>query len=281
MWRPEFSNFHLRAVSYDGDWYRSNEHAYQAAKTLDLTERSRIRQADTPGHAKRMGKPKHLGGIVTLNPDWEQIKVQVMLALCRQKFSTYNDLRQLLLDTGDQVIVEANTWHDNVWGDCICPHCADKPGQNLLGNILMLVRDELRAAAAPTPEPVINPPATTRKPMRLVVAGSRTVTDYAYVAARLDAVCAKITAPITVLSGTARGADSLGEQWAAAHGHAVERYPADWEHLGSAAGIVRNQRMIDTATHACFFWDGKSPGTKHAIGHARNRGIPMRVWIVP
>ena len=62
------------------------------------------------------------------------------------KFRQNRDARQILLSTNDAILIEGNTWHDNTWGDCSCgdrPECK-KPGLNLLGKALMLVRKELQ-----------------------------------------------------------------------------------------------------------------------------------------
>jgi N-glycosidase YbiA len=285
MWMDEFSNFHQRAVSFDGDWYRTNEHAFQAMKTLDPAERSQIRQAKSPGQAKRLGGPASKGGIVTLRADWEQVKQGIMLDLCRQKFGR-PPLSNVLLATNDEQIVEANTWHDNIWGDCTCSGCADKPGQNLLGKILMQIREELKTDPAIDAPPPVAPAPSKKGIMRLVIAGSRDYTngnqfdDYGFLAEKVSLVCSAITVPIIVLNGTARGADRMGERWGKEHGHQVEPWPADWVLYGNSAGMLRNRRMLETATHACFFWNGRSNGTKHAIAVAAELGVKYRVWTI-
>jgi ribA/ribD-fused uncharacterized protein len=133
------SNFYAPApVVLDGVEYPTTEHAYQAAKTVDPDDRRRIRDADTPGQAKRMGqRSPERGGIVVLREDWDQVKDGVMLDLCRQKF-TDPKLRQLLADTGDQPLVEGNHWNDVYWGVC------RGVGKNRLGEILMQIRDEIK-----------------------------------------------------------------------------------------------------------------------------------------
>lgn len=113
--------------------------------------------------------------------------------------------------------------------------------------------------------------------MILCVCGSRDFTDYEHARRVLDKVTSKTAEPITVLSGAARGADRLGERWAAERGHKVDRYPADWDRHGKRAGYLRNKRMIDRATHVVAFWDGDSKGTYHSIDLAQQRGIPCRV----
>lgn len=134
------SNFYeCPIVDKDGILYPTNEHYFQAYKTLNIEERKMIAAAATPGQAKRMGRR------VQLRADWEQVKESVMLDALRLKFS--NGLMQdLLLTTGDQILVEGNWWHDNEWGDCQCDKCIGIKGKNKLGNLLMFVRNELREA---------------------------------------------------------------------------------------------------------------------------------------
>lgn len=121
------SNFHPAKVWLGGKLYPTVEHAFQAAKTEDPEERERIRQAATPGKAKRMGQN------VKLRYGWEENKQDVMLFLCLQKFRK-NPLRRLLLRTGSAKLVEVNTWGDTYWGVC------NGVGKNALGKILMDIR---------------------------------------------------------------------------------------------------------------------------------------------
>jgi hypothetical protein len=125
------SNFHPVEVKLDGVTYSSTEHAYQAAKTLNLTERRKVREAGKPGEAKKLGMK------VNLRVDWEEIKLGIMEDLVRQKFQ-YPDLKKALLGTGDSELVEGNTWGDVFYGVC------KGKGQNHLGRILMRVREELK-----------------------------------------------------------------------------------------------------------------------------------------
>lgn len=126
------SNFYEATVSLDGESYPSTEHAFQAAKTMNLDERRQIRMELAPGRAKRLGRT------VTIREDWEKVKFNVMLELVRQKFWRHPDLAEKLLDTRHAKLVEENSWNDTVWGVC------DGVGDNKLGGILMQVRGELR-----------------------------------------------------------------------------------------------------------------------------------------
>lgn len=125
------SNFYPCVIT-DGDvFYPTVEHAFQAAKTLDVTEQTQIRLAASPGEAKRLGRA------AALRTDWDKHKLDVMLFLVRQKFIEPN-LKRLLLDTGDAQLVEGNYWNDTFWGVC------RGKGMNHLGIILMQVRDEVK-----------------------------------------------------------------------------------------------------------------------------------------
>ncbi|HKQ50267.1 MAG TPA: NADAR family protein [Phycisphaerae bacterium] len=127
------SNFWPAVVEYENITFSSVEHAYQAAKTLDMAERRRIAAIVEPGDAKRAGRA------LRLRPDWEQVKIGVMEDCVRYKFTHHADLREKLLATGDAELIEGNTWGDRFWGVC------DGQGENHLGKILMKVRAELRA----------------------------------------------------------------------------------------------------------------------------------------
>lgn len=114
---------------------------------------------------------------------------------------------------------------------------------------------------------------------RVIVAGSRNLDDYALVCKTLDPIFAPLPKDDTViLSGTARGADTLGERYASEHGYTVVRYPADWDTHGRRAGIIRNEQMALDATHLVAFWDSISKGTRHMIAAASGRGID--VWVI-
>ncbi|HEU4387448.1 MAG TPA: NADAR family protein [Blastocatellia bacterium] len=130
------SNFYCSSVLFEEISYSTVEHAFQAAKTLDRSEREKIAAAKTPGVAKRLGRR------VKLREDWEQTKVRIMSDLLALKFSDPR-LREALAATGQAILVEGNTWHDNFWGSCRCDRCGGK-GRNTLGYLLMQLREELR-----------------------------------------------------------------------------------------------------------------------------------------
>jgi len=132
------SNFYPSTIRYRGILYATVEHAYQAAKATSIEEKRQIAAATSPGQAKRMGQK------VALPRNWESVKVGIMRELVRLKFTKHDDLRQLLLQTGDLWLSEGNTWGDRFWGVC------GGFGQNHLGQILMEVRSELKLAEPAT-----------------------------------------------------------------------------------------------------------------------------------
>lgn len=109
--------------------------------------------------------------------------------------------------------------------------------------------------------------------MRTVVCGSRT--------APLGAVFTAMEAcgwvPSVVLSGGARGADNYGELWASSKSIPVERYPAEWDKHGKAAGFIRNAEMVSKSEAVVAVWDGLSRGTAHSIKLATEAGL--RVFV--
>ena len=125
------SNFYNAKVVYEGIAYPSNEHAFQAAKTLDNNERRMIAKCSTPGDAKYKGRR------VSLRSDWESVKTNVMKDIVYFKFAQNEELKKKLLATGDALLIEGNNWGDKIWGK------VNGIGQNRLGKILMEVREKL------------------------------------------------------------------------------------------------------------------------------------------
>lgn len=119
-------------VLYDGDIYPTSEHAYQAAKVEEREGRESFTCGGSLGDNPMDAKAK--GGKVKVRPCWDRIKVEVMLEVVRSKFARDVSLQKKLLATQSQHIVEGHTG-DKFWGG----------KSNHLGNILMRVREELRA----------------------------------------------------------------------------------------------------------------------------------------
>lgn len=128
------SNFWPSPILYNGTIWPTVEHLYQACKVGNQPP-AEVAALASPGEAKKWGRR------VPLRPDWEDVKVKVMLFCLRMKFAQPG-LREQLLATRPHELTEGNTWHDNVWGDCACPKCRGTMGNNLLGRLLTIAREE-------------------------------------------------------------------------------------------------------------------------------------------
>lgn len=118
----------------EGKWWSTSEHYFQAQKFSGTPYEEQIRLAKKPMEAAVMGRDRNF----PLRKDWELVKDDVMRKAVLQKFKSHEDIRAILLSTGDQLIVE-NTPIDHYWG------CGkDGKGKNRLGQILMEVREVLR-----------------------------------------------------------------------------------------------------------------------------------------
>lgn len=113
--------------------------------------------------------------------------------------------------------------------------------------------------------------------MKIIIAGGRDFNDYPSLKDYVDKIIVNVDDP-EVVSGTASGADSLGERYALEKGIPVKRFPADWERYGKSAGYKRNLQMGEYADALIAFWDGKSRGTKHMIEIAQRLKLNIRVY---
>lgn len=113
--------------------------------------------------------------------------------------------------------------------------------------------------------------------MKTIIAGSRDIDSYKEIEAAIEASGFEIT---TVISGTARGVDRIGEVWAFKHNVPVIKVPANWDFYGKSAGYVRNEKMAQMGEALIAVWDGESKGTKSMIDLARNYGLKTHVHIV-
>lgn len=124
------SNFHTCTITYEGYTYQNSEAVFQAQK--DLSRRSEFESLN-PNSAKRLGRK------VNLRSDWEEVKVDLMRKIVRCKFDQNPDLKEKLINTGDRLLIEGNTWNDTFWGIC------KEKGKNMLGIILMELRKEYQS----------------------------------------------------------------------------------------------------------------------------------------
>ena len=132
----QFSNFAPYPIKLKGKVWPTSEHYFQAQKFAGTSHETAIRKARKPALAARKGRDRKQ----RLRRDWERVKDNVMRDALRAKFTQHADLRALLLGTGDALLVE-HTVRDRYWGDG-----GDGSGKNMLGRILMQIRDELRSA---------------------------------------------------------------------------------------------------------------------------------------
>lgn len=127
------SNFYETEIDYGGLRYSSSEAAFQAQKCLGEEERMQF-TALSPSKAKSLGRK------VSLRSDWQEVKVGLMEDIVRAKFQQHSDLAVKLLATGDRLLEEGNSWNDTFWGISL----KTGAGKNILGKILMKIREELR-----------------------------------------------------------------------------------------------------------------------------------------
>ena len=129
-----FSNFSQHTVDYKGRTWQTSEHAFQAMKFEGTQHVETVANASGPGAAAKLGRNRSM----PLRGDWEEIKDAMMEEVVHAKFSQNLEIREILLGTGTQTLVE-HTTNDSYWGDA-----GDGSGVNMLGKILMKVRDSLR-----------------------------------------------------------------------------------------------------------------------------------------
>ena len=127
------------------------------------------------------------------------------------------------------------------------------------------------------------------KELRVIIAGSRDFDDFPKLMNSSIEILTGISKKrddldrIRIISGTARGADKLGEQYAKISGYELSKFPADWDGLGKRAGYIRNAEMAKFAVEdgnygvLIAFWDGQSRGTKHMIDLAKRYGLEVHV----
>lgn len=121
--------------------------------------------------------------------------------------------------------------------------------------------------------------------MKVIVAGSRTITDYEIVEEAINQSGFQID--IVISGGQVTrdkagkpigGVDWLGECWAEKYGIPIHVFPAKWELHGRKAGPLRNQEMVDRAHALIAIWDGQSRGTADIIKRAEAKGIPIFIF---
>ena len=129
----EFSNFAAYPIELDGQTWPTTEHYFQAQKFAGTDHAEAVRLEPSPMKAAKMGRDRSR----PLRPDWDAVKDDIMRKAVEAKFTQHEELRNLLRSTGQATLVE-HTKNDAYWGDG-----GDGTGQNMLGKILMELRDRL------------------------------------------------------------------------------------------------------------------------------------------
>lgn len=142
----EFSNFSPHGFELDGLRWPTVEHYFQAQKFPGSPHAEAIRTSKTPGKAKHLGRSRDF----PLRGDWDDVKEAVMKQALATKFCTHRDLRDLLLGTGDEPLVEQAPG-DSYWGNG-----RDGQGNNRMGILLMEVREELRSGVRKADDQPLN-----------------------------------------------------------------------------------------------------------------------------
>lgn len=125
------SNFYPCQVEFESIIYPSSEHAYMAAKTVDVSVRKTILNIETPGKVKQFGKT------IELRSNWNNLRLHFMDLIVKSKFSN-SDLMEMLDETKGYELIEGNTWGDKFWGQSPLG-----VGRNELGKLLMSIRDDI------------------------------------------------------------------------------------------------------------------------------------------
>ena len=126
-----FSNFSRHSVKMNGKVWPTSEHYFQAMKFDDVSYREKIRKANSPSLAAKMGRNRSY----PIKENWDSIRNKIMYDVCYQKFTQHTELKEILLSTKGCWLVE-HTSNDNYWGDG-----GNGSGKNRLGKILMFVRE--------------------------------------------------------------------------------------------------------------------------------------------
>jgi predicted Rossmann fold nucleotide-binding protein DprA/Smf involved in DNA uptake len=112
--------------------------------------------------------------------------------------------------------------------------------------------------------------------MKVIIAGSREFSNFQLMFAKCEEILGDAE-QVEIVSGTARGADKMGEHYASLKGFKVKQFPADWNKFGKAAGHIRNKEMAGYADMLIAFWDGISSGTSSMINLAKENGLDVHV----
>lgn len=113
--------------------------------------------------------------------------------------------------------------------------------------------------------------------MRMIIAGGRDFNDFELLSNTVDDLFHNRLPISTIISGTAKGADTLGAEYAKKNGIYLKEYYPDWQQHGKKAGILRNITMADNAELLLAFWNGESKGTNHMINIALKKSLFVKI----
>lgn len=113
--------------------------------------------------------------------------------------------------------------------------------------------------------------------MKVIIAGGRNFNNYEELCKFCDKALSKQT-EVEIVSGTANGADKLGERYAKDKGYTIKQFPADWDTYGKSAGYKRNAQMAEYSDALIAFWDKSSKGTKHMIDLAKKTNLKVKIF---
>jgi len=135
------ANFSRYSILLENRNWKTVEHYFQAKKFAGTSLEIEIANAETPTKAKQLAKQASR----LKRPDWEGVRISIMYQALKAKFSQHHDLRKLLLSTGNVTLIE-DSEEDDFWGQ-------NRRGQgdNVMGRLLMRVREELADNAKPAP----------------------------------------------------------------------------------------------------------------------------------
>jgi len=137
----EFSNFALFPIKLEKKRWPTSEHYYQAMKFKDKKLQELVRTTEDPGDAAHIGRTRG-----PVRKDWHKVKERYMWPALVAKYTQHKRLKTLLLSTGDQKIIE-HTKNDSYWGDG-----GDGSGKNILGLMLMSLRDQIKKDERANPD---------------------------------------------------------------------------------------------------------------------------------
>lgn len=117
--------------------------------------------------------------------------------------------------------------------------------------------------------------------VKLAIVGSRDYTDYESFKAIVDSIISLNNLNVyKIISGRARGTDTMAEQYAKENSIPMQVFKANWEIFGKKAGMMRNRDIVANSDYVLAFWDGESKGTKGTIDMARKDGKLLKVMMV-